>query len=238
MANPDGNTAHAAPVEPPEPFAPPAARDRRPAPTARVGRPRDQTRDGDILDAARAELAEHGYARMTMAGVAARAGAGKATVYRRWPSKAELVIDTIACTGHGAPRLDDVPDTGSLRGDLAALRGLKHKDEGVWEALAGIAAELQHSPQLAAVADERLVRPRVAVVRGLLARAAARGELAPGLDLDLIAQVPAAMVACRLVMGREPVDAAFLRSLADDVLVPLATGCPAARERPEDRPAR
>ncbi|WP_425955007.1 TetR/AcrR family transcriptional regulator [Xylanimonas sp. McL0601] len=190
----------------------------------RAGRPRDLSRDADILDAARAELAERGYERMTMAGVAARAGAGKATVYRRWPSKAELVIDTIVCTAQGALCLEDVPDTGSLRGDLAALRALKHRDEGVWGALAGIAAELQHSPELAAVAEERLVRPRVAVVRGLLERAAARGELAPGLNLDLIAMVPTAMLAYRLVMRGEGLDAAFLRSLTDDVLLPLATG--------------
>jgi AcrR family transcriptional regulator len=191
----------------------------------RTGRPRDDSRDADILDAARAELSERGYERMTMAGVAARAGAGKATVYRRWSSKAELVIDTIVCTAQGALRLDDVPDTGSLRGDFAALRALKHRDEGVWGALAGIAAELQHSPELAAVAEDRLVRPRVAVVRGLLERAAARGELAPGLNLDLLATVPTAMLAYRLVMDRRSLDAAFLRSLTDDVLLPLATGC-------------
>ncbi|GAB2452424.1 TetR/AcrR family transcriptional regulator [Xylanimonas ulmi] len=196
---------------------------RRPR-AARAGRPRDLTRDADILEAARAELAAHGYERMTMAGVATRAGAGKATVYRRWPSKAELVIDTIACTARAALRLEDVPDTGSLRGDLDALRALKHKDEGVWEALAGIAAELQHSPELAAVAKERLVRPRVAVVRGLLARAQERGELAAGLDLDLLALVPTAMLAYQLVMDRQGLDDAFLRSLTDGLLVPLATG--------------
>lgn len=192
----------------------------------RAGRPRDESRDADILDAARAELADRGYERMTMAGVAARAGAGKATVYRRWPSKADLVVDTIVCTSQAALSVDDVPDTGSLRGDLAALRDLKHRDEGVWGALAGIAAELKHSPELAAVAEERLVRPRVACLRGLLERAAARGELAPGVDIDLVAQVPSAMVAYRLLVTGEGLDGAFLESLTDDVLLPLATGCP------------
>ncbi|MBN9376091.1 MAG: helix-turn-helix transcriptional regulator, partial [Cellulomonas sp.] len=83
----------------------------------RLGRPRDMTRDAEILQAARDELAERGYERMTVAAVAARAGAGKATVYRRWASKAELVLDAAMCTADTALTIDRVPDTGSLAGD-------------------------------------------------------------------------------------------------------------------------
>lgn len=190
----------------------------------RLGRPRDATRDADILQAARDELADRGYERMTMAAVAARAGAGKATVYRRWASKAELVLDAALCTADTALTIEKVPDTGSLSGDLAALRALKHHDEGVWQALAGLVSELPHAPELATVVHERMVRPRVRLVRALLERAAVRGELRPGLDLDLVASVPSAMIAYRLLVSGEPLDATFLVKVSDEIFVPLATG--------------
>ncbi|HEY0117200.1 MAG TPA: TetR/AcrR family transcriptional regulator [Cellulomonas sp.] len=190
----------------------------------RLGRPRDTTRDAEILQAAREELAERGYERMTMAAVAARAGAGKATVYRRWASKAELVIDAVACTADAALTLEKVPDTGSLSGDLRALRALKHHDEGVWLAMAGLVSELPHAPELASVVHDRLVRPRVGLVRGLLERAARRGELMPGINLDLLATVPPAMIAYRLLVSGEPLDTDFLVRLSDEIFMPLATG--------------
>ena len=86
-----------------------------------LGRKRDHTRDPEILDAALDVLAETGYDGMTIDMVAARAKAGKATLYRRWPSKAELVIDAVACMKAGDLDLDDLPDTGTLRGDLVAM---------------------------------------------------------------------------------------------------------------------
>src|SRR5690242_17158347 len=85
----------------------------------RGGRSRDASRDDVLRRAALDLVTEIGYDRMTMDAVAARAGAGKATVYRRWSSKAELVGDALAHE-HGD---GEVPDTGSLRGDLAALSG-------------------------------------------------------------------------------------------------------------------
>ncbi len=198
----------------------------------RLGRPRDLTRDAEILQAARDELQERGYERMTMAAVAARAGAGKATVYRRWASKAELVIDAVACTADAALTIERVPDTGSLSGDLMALRALKHHDEGLWLALAGLVAELPHAPELASVVHERMVRPRVALVRALLERAAERGELAPGVNVDLLASVPPAMIAYRLLVSGEPLDSDFLVHLSDEIVVPLATGARAAMAQP------
>jgi AcrR family transcriptional regulator len=187
----------------------------------------------EILQAARDELAERGYERTTMAAVAARAGAGKATVYRRWASKAEMVIDAISCTADAALTIDKVPDTGSLAGDLQALRALKHHDEGVWQALAALVSELPHEPELAAAVHDRLVRPRVGLVRALLDRAAARGELNPGLDLDLVACVPSAMIAYRLLVSGEPIDTDFLVRASDQIFVPLATGRPAVERLPE-----
>src|SRR3954467_1290919 len=87
----------------------------------KLGRRRDHTRDAEILDAALEVLAETGYDGMTIDMVAARAKAGKATLYRRWASKSDLVIDAVGCMKKGVYDLDNLPDTGSLRGDLLAL---------------------------------------------------------------------------------------------------------------------
>src|SRR5919199_170618 len=84
----------------------------------RGGRPRDPSRDGVIRKAILRLLADVGYGALTMDAVAAQAGVGKATIYRRWRTKEDLVVDTIAELHH----LDSAPpDTGSLEGDLRAL---------------------------------------------------------------------------------------------------------------------
>src|SRR3954468_4364669 len=87
----------------------------------KLGRRRDHTRDAEILDAAIDVLAETGYDGMTVDMVAARAKAGKATLYRRWPSKPDLVLDAVACLKRDDLNLAALPDTGSLRGDLVAM---------------------------------------------------------------------------------------------------------------------
>src|ERR1700709_873862 len=89
--------------------------------STKLGRKRDHTRDPEILDAAIEVLAETGYDGMTIDMVAARAKAGKATVYRRWSSKAELVIDAVACMKSADVDPATLPDTGTLRGDLVAM---------------------------------------------------------------------------------------------------------------------
>src|SRR5689334_11946810 len=91
------------------------------------GRSRDDSRDPQILQATAQLLAEVGYDRLTMDAVAARAHAGKATLYRRWSSKGELVVDALGCAAHGETP-EAAPDTGSLRGDLEAL--VKARDVG------------------------------------------------------------------------------------------------------------
>ncbi len=88
---------------------------------SKLGRPLDASRDSDILEAALDVLAEEGYDGMTIDMVAARAKAGKATLYRRWPSKTELVLDAVACMKTTNIDYADLPDTGTLRGDLVAM---------------------------------------------------------------------------------------------------------------------
>src|SRR5580693_10631580 len=85
----------------------------------RTGRPRDEGREQAIRDAAIELLAEVGYDAMSIEAVAVRARSSKATIYRRWPGKAELVAEAIR--RRSEPALQDIPDTGSLRSDLRVL---------------------------------------------------------------------------------------------------------------------
>jgi AcrR family transcriptional regulator len=196
--------------------------------TGRLGRKRDASRDPEILRAALDELAESGYERMTMDAVAARAGTGKATIYRRWPSKAQLVVDAIASTGRKAITGADLPDTGSLRGDLLALAdiGLGEENSGKLRILAGLISALPHHPDLAAIVGERLVAPRTALMRELLERAVARGEIAPGRDLSMMALTGPAMTVYRVMITSQPMDRAFYAAMVDEILLPMATGKP------------
>jgi AcrR family transcriptional regulator len=173
-------------------------------------------------------LAEQGYDRLTMEAVATRARAGKATIYRRWPSKARLVIDAV---NDLKPADIALPDTGSLAGDIrsffeaAAVGG----PPDAFPLIAGLAAALVHDRELADAFREHFVGPRVARLQVLLDRAAARGEIAPPRNGDLLCAVFPAFMLHRTVFRGEPPDDDFVRRVVEEVLIPLATaGAPAA----------
>ncbi|MDL5158766.1 TetR/AcrR family transcriptional regulator [Actinomycetospora termitidis] len=192
-----------------------------PAPRSRGGRPRDATRDAAILTATLEVLAEHGYERMTMDQVARRAGAGKATLYRRWPSKADLVVQAVAQFDR-MPTLGELPDTGDLRGDLLALmRPQSAEDEHRTLALAsGMASLLSADPALADAAGSALVEPFVASQRLLIRRAIDRGEVRADVDVETVAFVTPSMTAFRLIVQRKPIDTDLLARLVDAVILP------------------
>ena len=195
----------------------------------RLGRPRDASRDADILEATIAVLAEHGFDGMTIDMVAARAGAGKATVYRRWPSKADLVIDAVACMKRRDLDPDDLPDTGSLRGDLVALiRAPSIEDaELKTHVMGGILSLVSRDPELAHAAFAAILEPRIAVNRALLERARDRGETRPDIDVEALASLTPAMVSFRTLAQRLPVTREFLVHVLDEVLLPAAGITPA-----------
>ncbi|WP_029947263.1 TetR/AcrR family transcriptional regulator [Leifsonia aquatica] len=193
-----------------------------PAPATKLGRKRDHTRDPEILDAALDVLAETGYDRMTIDLVAARAKAGKATVYRRWASKADLVIDAVACMKKGDIDFDALPDTGTLRGDLVAMM----KPHTIVDAekklqiMAGLVSMLANDPGLADAVNEAIVEPRASVNRIFLRRAVERGEIPADADIEKLALIAPAMASYRVLILRKPVDREFLLSVMDDVLLP------------------
>lgn len=190
----------------------------------RLGRKRDHTRDPEILDAALDVLSESGYDGMTIDMVATRAKAGKATVYRRWSSKAELVLDAVACMKQGEIDLDDLPDTGTLRGDLVAMiRTPSIRDgERKLKVMAGIVSMIARSPELAAAAQEALVEPRATVNRIFFRRAIERGEVPADIDVEKLCIIGPALVAYSVLMLGRPVDRDFLISNIDQVILPAA----------------
>jgi AcrR family transcriptional regulator len=195
--------------------------------TPRPGRRRDHTRDPEILEAALDVLAETGYDGMTIDMVAARAKAGKATLYRRWSSKAELVIDAVACMKHNNIDLAHLPDTGTLRGDLIAMIKPHALEDGErkLQVMAGLISMLSRDPGLAEAVRAALVEPRAAVNRFLIRRAADRGEIPADRDIETLSLIGPAMAMYRVLVLKKPVDRAFIISLIDGVLLP-ALGVP------------
>jgi AcrR family transcriptional regulator len=155
-------------------------------PTRRPGRPRDTHRDEAILRATLEILNAEGYKGLTIDGVAARAGVGRPTIYRRWASKAELVVAALTDTVHIA--VPDV-DTGSLRRDLVAMQrrqiALMNSPESR-RITAGLVADLATDPDLGHMYVSEYLAPRRAIVFRVLQRAVDRGELAPDADLAFV----------------------------------------------------
>lgn len=169
-----------------------------------------------ILAAVWEELAEVGYARLTMEGVAARARTGKQVLYRRWRNRAELVV---AAVRHRTGSIvDGVPDTGRLRTDVLAVLGRmarRRLDIGA-DIIHGILAEL---PDL----DPEMFGIMRGVMGTVLESAAARGEITTS---DLPARVvtlPIDLLRYQLLLSRDPIEESTLTEITDDVFLPLVS---------------
>jgi AcrR family transcriptional regulator len=189
-------------------------------PTGALGCSRSAAREHAICDAALALLAEVGYDRMSMDAVAARARASKATIYRRWPGKEELVLEAVRS------RVADIvepPDTGSLRGDIIATLRLMVEGMGGQDAalMAGVLRAMRSAPELADCVRTQVLEHKRYIGRALVERAVARGELATGANPDVWHEVAPALMFFRIIVADLPVDDAYLTHVADDVLVPL-----------------
>lgn len=207
-----------------------------PPPKGKPGRKRDHTRDPEILDAAIAVLAETGYDGMTIDMVAARAKAGKATLYRRWPSKAELVLDAVACMKKADAESLALPDTGTLRGDLLAMvKDHSHADaQNKLHIMAGMMSMLSRRPELMESAISAIVEPRLAINKLFLERAIERGEIPADSDVEHLASLSPAMAAYRVLVQKQPVDRAFLLKVIDTVVMPavgLSVETPSAHSK-------
>ncbi|RFC73984.1 TetR/AcrR family transcriptional regulator [Streptomyces sp. AcE210] len=172
----------------------------------------------DVTDAIRAavfeELAAVGYARMSIEGIARRAGVGKTAVYRRWRSKLHLVLDLVSAIAvQGLP----APDTGSLEGDLRLLyevtsRALKHPVAG--QIIPDLQAEAARNPEIAEAMQKALREGQYGVANGIVRSAAARGEVRADLDEDLALDLISGPLYWRAVVVRTPLPKGYLGKLA------------------------
>ncbi|MCA2221679.1 TetR/AcrR family transcriptional regulator [Nonomuraea sp. NPDC052129] len=175
-----------------------------------------------IYQATLAELAEVGYARLTMERVAERAKASKASLYRRWPTRIELVMDAVY---HVLPDALSVPDTGSLRGDiLAALRRTAEALAGpAGEAMRGLLSEALGDESRAATFRENSQGTGRRLMREIVRRAVERGEVAPEDVTPRRLDAGQALLRQHFLFQGLPIPDELLVQIADEVMVPLFT---------------
>ncbi len=184
-------------------------------------RRRGEVLEKALLDAAWAELTETGYDDLTIDAVATRAGTSRAVLYRRWPTKRDLVLATLL--DHVKSDAVPTPNTGSLRDDVVAL--LKAANELrlrmailVFSRLGGFYRDADTNlAELAAVVEGG----RVTVLDDIIERAVARGEIKPGQISARVARVPVELFRYELMMRLRPVPDDVLEGIVDDVFLPL-----------------
>ena len=165
------------------------------------GRPRDPQTDQAIHRAALKLLTERGYAGMSVEGVAAEAGVGKTTIYRRYASKEELVA---AALGALRDNLGPLPDTGDTRSDLVEMilqmRLAIRRGPG-FGMMGALLVEESRSPELLELLRERVLRPRRDEAMTVLQRGVDRGEVRPDVDLEVAVQAMVGAVFMRHIFG-------------------------------------
>jgi AcrR family transcriptional regulator len=192
------------------------------------GRPRSNHTEKAILRAAGEIVLESGgLAEMTIEGVAERAGVGKASIYRRWPSKGALAFDAVL---DGILATQPTPDTGSLLGDLVHVAEnwvrLANARRG-GRAVAHFIAEVQSDPDLAVAWRERFVDRIRKARRPIIERAIARGEIPAGSDPELIMDLLFGPLYHRYLNMHLPLDESFARGVARMVAVGARAGAAA-----------
>jgi AcrR family transcriptional regulator len=187
------------------------------------GRRRSARAHEAIIQATQELLVERGYRELTIEGVAARAGVGKQTIYRWWPSRSALVLEAYLA---GAEPIELPADAGSTRENVRALV--------VWLAnvlelpigrrvVAGLVADLQHDPDLADGFRRDVVPARRQAMLAALERGRDRGEIRADADLAVAVDALHGAVFYRLLLSGEPLDEEFAERLADQVLEGLAS---------------
>lgn len=183
-------------------------------------RPADRT-ERRVLDTARELLAEGGVERLTIEGVTARTGIAKTTIYRRWRSKEEIALAVLL---EMTEQVVDVPELGETRGEFVALvsRAVEILDTTLMgRVIKGLVSDLATDPVLAQAFRERIVALRLEQLRHLLGRAAARGDVRPDVDPELLHDLLFGAVYHRLLLSGRPLDAGFAEQVVDSVLPSL-----------------
>lgn len=181
------------------------------------GRRRSDRAHQAILQATMEMLSQEGYRDTTIEAIAARAGVGKKTIYRWWPSKAAVVLEAITAYSEIYVPFSD---TGSLQGDLLtyferSFPGLQGKSG---TALSGLAAEAQLDPEFASEFQRMFIVPRKDALIALLQRGVDKGEIAPDTNLDVLADLIYGAKWYRLLLYPAPLDEAFAREIVELIM--------------------
>ena len=183
----------------------------------RPGRPRSEEAHAAILRASIDLIHELGYDAVTMDGIAARAGVGKATVYRRWSGKETLVVEAIGSIVRAVPP----PDTGSTAGDVLALMFSTlrmYQDPATAPLLSGLVAAMTRSEPIARAVRTGFVGMRNDALRQVLARGVARGDLRAGVDVELVLDLLNGPLFYRYLLIGGEVDERLVRDVVSAVL--------------------
>jgi AcrR family transcriptional regulator len=184
----------------------------------RSGRPRSAEIDGAVIAATGKLLAERGYTATSIETIARRAGVGKATIYRRWRSKEELVVELLS---HVATGIEPVPDLGDTRSELLRLvseasEHLKRTPTG--GIIQGLASELSRNPKLSRLVRERVISLRRAEVGKVLGRGIARGDLRADTDAEIAHELLIGPAYYHLLLGGKQLDKQFAGRIVDAFL--------------------
>jgi AcrR family transcriptional regulator len=180
------------------------------------GRPRSAQADRAIIDAIVDLLVNRGYREVTIEAVAAQAGVAKTTIYRRWPSKAEMVVEAISACKKDCLQAESCAGETvacSLVGMLSMLSCSR-----IARILTGLAVEMAHNPELAVAVREGLLKPNREVVLALLRRGVATGELRPDADLDVVADLLVGPMFFRILVSGAEVTPELAAETVDLVL--------------------
>jgi len=187
-------------------------------------RPRvEGDREEEILETTIDLLVDLGYHRLTLDAVARQARASKATLYRRWESKPALVIDAlIKAKDMPDPEL---PNTGSLRGDLIATFCGAHgmANSRATEVLGSVITAVSTDEEFARLFRERFIGPKLAVTEAIYAHAIERGEISPDIDLEIIGPALAGVCLHRAYLMGMPPDEELITRVIDHLIIPAAT---------------
>jgi AcrR family transcriptional regulator len=206
------------------------------APARGRGRPRSVEADQAILHATLRMLGTQGVAGTTIEGVAADAGVGKTTIYRRWPTKTDLILAAIS----DLVPTGDPPDTGSMAGDMAALAETQQRrlaDSGLAGIVPRVLAESMSDPELHQDFVDRVVNPFRELLRLFIERGIERGELRPDLEVEPLVDLLHSIPIYKILMSRgdpaslEQVPWAYLPLLAPGILSSSSAGRGSARPR-------
>jgi AcrR family transcriptional regulator len=189
--------------------------------TAPDPRRRSETARRAILTAAFELVGELGYARLTMEGIAARAGVGKQTIYRWWSSKAAVLFDALLMLSEGQDGSAALPDTGDLAADLTVvLRATVSElnDSAYSEPMRALTNEIMGDPALAEVYQERLAQPMAELKKARLRSAQQAGDLPSDLDLDLAVDLIWGPLLSRWFQQSGPLTAEYADSVVEAAL--------------------